>query len=66
MVESEGGDHLEDPSVDGRIILRWISRKLERGARTGLLWLRIGTGGGIFSKRRNEPSGSMKYGEFLY
>ena len=22
-------DHLEDPDVDGRIILRWIFRKLE-------------------------------------
>jgi hypothetical protein len=30
MVESERRDHLEDPGVDGRIILRWISRKLER------------------------------------
>jgi hypothetical protein len=25
------GDHLEDPSVDGRIILRWIFRKLGGG-----------------------------------
>ena len=22
-----GRDHLEDPGIDGRIILRWISRK---------------------------------------
>jgi len=35
--------HLEDPDVDGRIILRWIFRKWEVGAWTGLMWLRIGT-----------------------
>ena len=37
-------DHLEDPGVD-RIILRWIFRKWD-GAWTGLIWFRIGTGGG--------------------
>jgi hypothetical protein len=39
-------DHLEDPGVDGRIILRWIFRKWVR-VWTGLSWLRIGTGGGL-------------------
>jgi len=40
-------DHLEEPDVDERIILRWIFRKWARGlAWTGLIWLRIGTGGG--------------------
>jgi hypothetical protein len=29
----------------GRIILRWIFRKLEGVVETGLSWLRIGTGG---------------------
>jgi hypothetical protein len=38
--------HLEEPGVDGRIILRWIFRKWDVGARTGLMWLRRGTGGG--------------------
>jgi hypothetical protein len=38
--------HLEDPRVDGRIILRWIFRKWNVGAWTGSRWLRIGTGGG--------------------
>jgi len=37
-------DHLEDPGVDGRIILRWIFRKWDGEARTGLFWLRIRTG----------------------
>jgi hypothetical protein len=27
----EGGDHLEDPDVGGRIILRWILRKWDGG-----------------------------------
>jgi len=34
------------------------------GAWTGLIWLRIGTGGGSF-KSSNEPSGSIKCGDFL-
>jgi hypothetical protein len=39
-------DHLGDPGVDGRIILRWIFGKWNVEAWTGLNWLRIGTGGG--------------------
>ena len=40
-------DHLGDPGVDVRIILRWIFREwVEGGAWIGLSWLRIGTGGG--------------------
>jgi len=39
-------DRLEDPSVDGRIILRWNFRKWDVGFWTGSSWLRIGTGGG--------------------
>jgi hypothetical protein len=38
-------DHLEDPGIDGRIILRLIFRKWDVGVWTGLIWLRIGTGG---------------------
>ena len=41
-------NHLEDPGVDGRKILRRIFRKLDGGTRTGLIWVRIGTGGGLF------------------
>jgi hypothetical protein len=40
----EGKIHLKDPGVDGRIILRWIFRKLDVGVWTGSSWLRIGTG----------------------
>ena len=36
---------LEDPDLDGRIILRWIFRKWDVGVWTGSSWLRIGTGG---------------------
>ena len=35
-----------DPGEDGRIILRWIFRKLDVRVWTGSSWLRIGTGGG--------------------
>jgi hypothetical protein len=44
----EEGDHLGDPGVDGRIILTWIFKMWDGVACTGLSWLRIGTGGGLF------------------
>jgi hypothetical protein len=43
------------------IILRWIYRKWNgAGAWTGLMWLKIGTGGD------NGPSCSIQCGEFVY
>jgi hypothetical protein len=39
---------LKDLGVDGRIILKWIFERLGRRAQTGLIWLRIGTSGGLF------------------
>jgi hypothetical protein len=41
----EGRNHLEDPGVDGRIILKWTCERLDGGAWTGSIWLRIGTSG---------------------
>jgi hypothetical protein len=37
---------LEDPGVDGRIILRWIFRKWDVELWTESSWFRLGTGGG--------------------
>ena len=42
----EERNHLGDPDVDGRIILRWIFRKWDVEVWTGLIWFRIWTGGG--------------------
>jgi hypothetical protein len=39
-------DHLEDPGIDGRIILRLIIRRWDGGTWTGSSWLRIETSGG--------------------
>jgi hypothetical protein len=57
-------DHLGDPVVDGRIILRWIFRKWDVGFWTGWRWLKIGTGGGT-CECGNEHLGSIKCGKFL-
>jgi hypothetical protein len=44
-------DNLEDPDVEGNIILRWIFTKCDVMAWTGSIWLRIGTGGGHLQMR---------------
>jgi hypothetical protein len=53
-------DNLGDTGLDERVILRWIFRKCDVGVWTGSSWLRIGT-----CECGNEPSGSIKCGEFL-
>lgn len=57
-------DHLEDLVVGWRIVLRWIFKKWDGEARIGLLWLRIGAGGGA-CECGNKIPGFMKCGEFL-
>jgi hypothetical protein len=51
--------------VDGRIILRWIFRKMEWVVGTGWSWLRIGTGGGRALVGMVRDSEFHKCGEFL-
>jgi hypothetical protein len=54
---------LEDPDVDGKIIIR-VFKKWDVGTWTGLIWLRIGQVAGAF-ENGNGPSGSIQCGEFL-
>ena len=46
MGKPEGKNHLGDPGIAGRIILRWVFGKWDVGVWTGPSWLRIGMGGG--------------------
>jgi hypothetical protein len=47
----EGKRPLGDQDVDGRIILRWIFKKLEGVVGTGWSWFGIRTGGGHLWER---------------
>jgi hypothetical protein len=53
---------LKDPGVDGRIILKRIFETFDGKTQTGPIWLRIETGS---CECGDEPSGSIKCGEFL-
>jgi len=57
-------DHLDDPGIDGRIILRWIFRKWV----VGMDWIDLAQDWDIwraFCECGHEHSGSIKCGEFL-
>jgi hypothetical protein len=57
-------DHLKDPVIDGKVILRWIFKKWEVGYGVD----RSGSGYGQVAgtcECDNEPSGSVKCEEFL-
>jgi hypothetical protein len=42
---------LEDVDVDGKLMLKFIFKKWNGKAWTGIIWLRIRTGGGLLSMR---------------
>jgi hypothetical protein len=44
-------NYLEDPDVDGSITLRYVFGKWDEGVWNGLIWLRIGAGGGLLKTR---------------
>jgi hypothetical protein len=55
---------LEISGADGKLILSWFFRKWDRGR--GLDWSEWGWGQVVgFCECGNEPSGSIKFGEFL-
>jgi hypothetical protein len=60
----EGKSHLEDPDVDGRIILKWIFRKWDIREWIGSICLRIGQVEST-CECNNKPSVSIKCGKFL-
>jgi hypothetical protein len=60
----EGRRSLEDPALDGSMILKWIFEKWD-GAWTGLIWLRIGQAAGS-CECGNEHLSSVKCGELLH
>jgi hypothetical protein len=44
-------DHMKDPGVDGRILLKWIFVKWDSAVWTGFIWLRIWTVDGLLLMR---------------
>jgi hypothetical protein len=56
-------NHLENPGIDGRIILKWILEKCDGD----MDWIDLAQDRQVADscERGNEPSGSTKCGEFL-
>jgi hypothetical protein len=48
LVRTRESDLWKDPEVYGRIILKWIFNRWDKGAWTGLILFRIRAGGGLF------------------
>ena len=59
----EGKRHLGRPRRRWMVLLKWIFKKWDVEAWTGFICLRTGTGAGS-CECGNEPSGSVKCGEF--
>jgi hypothetical protein len=58
-------DHIEDPGVLGKTILKRILTKQDRWVWNGLIRIRIGASGGLL-RTSNQLSGRTKCGEFLH
>ena len=58
-------EHLEDLGIDGRIILKWILKWMWWGG--GVYWIDLAQDWNVAGACEcgNEPSGSIKCGEFL-
>jgi hypothetical protein len=56
---------LEELGVDGRIILKWIFKKLDMKTWTALIWLKIEGQVCGACECGNGPWGSTNYAEFL-
>jgi hypothetical protein len=44
----QGKIPLQNVVLDSKIILKWISKKLDVSVWTGFIWLRIGNGEGLY------------------
>ena len=57
-------DYSTNNNDDKLVIIKMAFQEVEYGSWIGLIWFRIGTGGGLF-ECGNESSVSIKCGEFL-